>query len=187
MHTHRVEHPFLVGVAALRRQPGARRHLELEGELEDLAVSSSAVPAGATVRFDAVLESVHDGILVTGTVRAPWQGECRRCLEAASGELEVFVRELCVEAGDEETTYPLRAEELDLEPIVHDACILNLPLAPLCSDGCLGLCPSCGANRNLEPCACAPVRDDRWAALAALSGQRERQGDASERAPETIE
>ena len=71
-------------------------------------------------------------------------------------------------AGRDEEAYPLRGDELDLEPLARDAVILELPLAPLCSEGCLGLCPTCGANRNTEPCACAPPSDPRWSALDAL-------------------
>ncbi|HLI15612.1 MAG TPA: DUF177 domain-containing protein [Acidimicrobiales bacterium] len=163
---------FVVEVAAVRREPGARRRLALEGVVEGLEVSGSHVPAGRSVRFDGLLEALHGGVLVTGTVRAPWEGPCRRCLEPAGGELVVAVREWCVEAGDPDTTYPLGPDELDLEPVVHDACILNLPLAPLCREGCRGLCPACGANRNLERCGCAPGRDQRWAVLASLAGGR---------------
>ncbi len=159
-----------VPVASLLREPGSRRRVTTSAVVEDLAVSGSFVPEGAEVVVDVLLESVHDGILVSGTVTASWQGACRRCLEPAQGVLVVEVRELCVEAGDEETTYPLDGDELDLEPIAHDACILALPLAPLCEEGCLGLCPECGVNRNLEQCSCEPPPDPRWGSLTLTGG-----------------
>ena len=65
---------------------------------------------------------------------------------------------LVVEGDGTRTTYPLPGDELDLEPLAHDACILELPLAPLCGEDCLGLCPECGVNRNLEPCSCCRAR-----------------------------
>ncbi|MDA8295143.1 MAG: YceD family protein [Actinomycetota bacterium] len=169
-HRRRDERPFSVEIGELRRTPGTRRHVHLEASLSDLAVSGSAVPEGAPISLDGVIESVHEGILLTGTVRAPWSGPCRRCLKEARGEVAVEVRELCVEHGDEETTYHLEGDQLDLEPIVHDACILELPLAPLCGEGCLGICPECGADRNVEPCSCAPAPDPRWAGLSVLTG-----------------
>jgi len=162
--------PFVVAVAGLLREPGSRRQVEVDAPIEDLAVSGSHVPDGALVHVSALLESVHDGILVSGTVSAKWEGACRRCLDEARGELCVPVRELCVEGGDVETTYALLGDELDLEPIAHDACILELPLAPLCNEGCLGLCPECGVNRNLEQCSCDPAPDPRWGPLALLGG-----------------
>jgi uncharacterized protein len=171
MRRTRHDHPFVVEVGALRRAPGTRRSIEVLAEIPELFVSGSRVPEQAPVRFAGVLESVHDGILVTGVVEAPWEGECRRCLEPARGQVRASLRELAVEHGDEETTYALDPEELDLEPIVHDVCILELPLAPLCDEGCLGLCPDCGANRNLEPCSCSPFVDSRFAPLVLLGGR----------------
>ena len=176
MSRRRAAHPFVVEVGALQASPGSRRQVEVDGRIGGLELETAAVAVAEDepIRFRGVLEAVHDGILVTGTVRGPWRGTCRRCLELAEGELEVPVRELCVEHGDEETTYALGHEELDLEPIIHDACILALPLAPLCQEGCLGLCPACGANRNIDPCGCeADGRDPRWSALRLLADRED--------------
>jgi uncharacterized protein len=101
-------------------------------------------------------------------VIAPWAGECRRCLAPASGVLELPVRELYTEDGDGDETYPLADDEVDLEPLVRDAVLLELPRAPLCRPNCLGLCPTCGANRNEEACGCEAPRDPRWGALDVL-------------------
>ena len=163
------ERVFTVEVAALLRQPGSRRGIRIEGELPDLVVPTSFVPDGASVVFEGVLEAVSEGILVTGKVSTPWEGTCRRCLEPAAGVVEDELCELCCEDGDEETTYPLHGDLLDLAPVVRDACILDLPLAPLCRADCAGLCPNCGVNRNFEKCSCDAPIDPRWAALGALS------------------
>ncbi|HXZ82132.1 MAG TPA: DUF177 domain-containing protein [Acidimicrobiales bacterium] len=152
---------LIAPVAALRRNPGSRLRVAAVVRAHDLAVSGSHIPEGSPVTVDVVLESVHDGVLVSGGIRAMWEGACRRCLETARGDLAVTVRELCVEDADDETTYPLGSDEVDLERIVHDACILELPLAPLCGEGCRGLCPECGSNRNVETCSCAERRGGR--------------------------
>ena len=68
----------------------------------------------------------------------------------------------------DDEAYPLAGDELDLEPLARDAVLLELPLAPLCTEDCQGLCPTCGANRNTESCDCAPPADPRWAALDVL-------------------
>jgi uncharacterized protein len=133
-------------------------------------VSDARVPEDGEVRFDGWVESALGGVTVAGDVTAPWVGTCRRCLEPAAGVLHVEVRELCRDphdmalgrAGDgpeEDEPYPVGHDELDVEPILRDACILELPLAPLCSDTCLGLCPTCGANRNRDECSCDPQID----------------------------
>jgi uncharacterized protein len=145
-----------------------------------LAVTGSSVPREGELGINAVLEVVNGGIVVIGTVTAPWVGECRRCLGDVTGVLDVEVREIyeARTAGEEaasieaeEETYPLLGDQLDLMPLARDAVLLNLPLAPLCRDNCAGLCPSCGSDLNEGPCGC-PARDPdpRWATLDALRG-----------------
>lgn len=158
---------WVIDVAALLREPGSRRRVELSGHLPNLSVSGSAIEAEETITVDALLESVSEGILVTATITTSWHGECRRCLEPASEQFEAEARELFTAEASEET-YPLTGNQLDLAPFVRDACILELPLAPLCSPECAGLCPECGVNRNLESCTCAPAGDPRWSVLASL-------------------
>jgi uncharacterized protein len=165
------QHPFVVNVATLRRQPGASRREQREGPIPELAVTGSEVPEGAFVVVDVLLESVHGGIMATGWVTAPWAGECRRCLAVARGELRSAVRELFEPSGDPEQTYPLRGDQLDLGPLARDAVLLDLPQVPLCIEECLGLCPVCGINRNEASCSCQTESvDPRWAPLDALRG-----------------
>lgn len=161
--------PFLVNVGALRRSPGVRRREVRSGSLPGLEVTGSSVPTDAEVTVDVTLDSVPGGVVATGTVSAPWRGECRRCLGEATGALSVGVREVFEEDFDPEQTYQLRGDRLDLEPLVRDSVMLELPLAPLCREGCAGICPTCGADRNVAPCACdRGTTDPRWAALDAL-------------------
>jgi len=174
-----VSRPFLVNVAGLRRSPGSRRHEQRRGRIDGLRVTGSAVPAGADVEIDVVLEVVSGGIVALGTVVAPWVGECRRCLVPVHGRETVEVRELYEPVvgprqvtdsiEGEEETYSLHGDQLDLLPLARDAVLLNLPQVPVCRDDCAGLCPECGADRNRGPCGCrVPGGDARWAALDAL-------------------
>lgn len=173
--------PFVLNVRSLRSRPGTRQEVHLSGAIPELSIPDSQVPEGAEVRFDGWVEATLGGVTVAGTVTAPWTGVCRRCVEGASGTVEAEVRELCRDAGAapaaaiglgeaaaEEDAYLVGPDELDLQPIVRDACILELPLAPLCSDSCRGICPTCGANRNRDECSCEPATDPRWSALASL-------------------
>ena len=159
---------FVVSVAQIAKAPGSRREVHFAGELDGLEVSGSRVPEGDLVDVAVALESVSEGILVSGRLKTRFVGECRRCLGLAEGELTVEILELCTENPTDEESYPLGPDLVDLAPIVHDACILALPLAPLCSEECRGICPECGANRNLEQCSCVPEGDPRWGALNLL-------------------
>ena len=180
--------PFSLNVRPLRSRPGTRRQVHLEGPLPGMFVSSARVADDATVRFDGYVESTLGGVTVAGEVTAPWTGVCRRCLEPAEGEVVAEVRELCRDPGEaaweEDEPYPVGHDELDLQPIVRDACILELPLAPLCSDGCLGLCPTCGANRNRDECSCDVPTDTRWSALAGLGSEPAEPSDPTEQEAE---
>ena len=81
-------------VTALRRQPGTRREERRAGSIGELSVGGSVVPAAAEATAVAVLDSIVGGIEVAADIRAPWRGECRRCLRPLSGELHCQVREL---------------------------------------------------------------------------------------------
>jgi len=167
----RARRPFLVQVAALRKQNGATRVERREGLIPGLGAVSVTVPDDEPVVLDVTLASYPGGITADGTVATAWQGECRRCGGPVGGRVVARVSERFAPAGGterDEEAYPLSGDELDLEPLARDAVLLELPLAPLCREDCAGLCPTCGANRNTESCDCAPPTDVRWAVLDAL-------------------
>jgi len=117
-----------------------------------------------------------EGVLVTGTAQAALEGECARCLEPISDEIEVRFQELFVyddrdvDPDEELEVSTLQDDLVDLEPLLRDAVVLALPFQPLCQDDCPGLCPECGARLADDPDHGhgEPV-DPRWAALASLT------------------
>ncbi len=164
MHEH--ARPLVVSVVELLRRPGSRREVHFAAQLEDLALTASGLPPGADVTADLTLDSLSDSIVVTGTVEAPWEGACRRCLRIARGVLRADVREVFGPEGDDSDEYPLTDDHIDLEPVVRDAVLLALPLAPLCETACPGPDPDdhpveVGAEESRR-------RDPRWSALDAL-------------------
>jgi DUF177 domain-containing protein len=166
--------PFIVPAAKLRRVAGTVRHEVRQAPIEDLATMGSAVPEGAPVTVEVTLSSYPGGVMASGKVEAPWTGECRRCGRPVEGGVQAAVRERYVEGEEAELddeAYPLAGDVLDLEPLARDAVLLDLPLAPLCAEDCLGLCPQCGINRNEETCSCEQPADPRWSALDALRDQ----------------
>jgi uncharacterized protein len=114
----------------------------------NLGVELVSVPEGAELELDVQLARVTEGVLVTGTVRAPLVGECARCLELFASATEVRFTELFThDAGDDDADgYLLDGDLLDLEPVLRDALVLELPLAPLCAEDCPGLCSECGVR-----------------------------------------
>jgi uncharacterized protein len=162
----------MVPVAQLLGRPGEYRDLEVSGPLGGVGNALVHLTSGdiwATLR----LESVVEGVLVTGSVAAETEIECSRCLQASPSQVETSVTELYASprhmAETGEDAYRLEGPELDLEPMVRDAVGLALPLNPLCRDDCRGLCVRCGKDLNTGPCECRDDQfDPRWSALADL-------------------
>jgi uncharacterized protein len=113
-----------------------------------LGVELVSVPEGADLELEVQLERVTEGVLVTGTARAPLVGECARCLDLFTSAAEVRFTELFThDASDDDADgYLLDGDLLDLEPALRDALVLELPLAPLCAEDCPGLCSECGVR-----------------------------------------
>ncbi|HUF32776.1 MAG TPA: DUF177 domain-containing protein [Acidimicrobiales bacterium] len=156
-------------VGDLLRRSGRSRETSLKAVLDDLVVLGTRVPEGEPVQVELRLESVNEGIVATGTVRAPWESICRRCLRPVADVLEVPVMEVFEADPTEGETLPLDGVDIDVEPVAREAVLLGLPLAPVCREDCQGLCASCGIDRNEADCDCAvEVADHRWAALDEL-------------------
>ncbi len=137
-----------------------------------------AVPDGGEVELDLLLESVVEGVLASGTARTVVVGECSRCLESLSSEVEVDLMELYAyphsatdATTDEDEVSRLIDDLIDLEPVVRDAIVLALPQVPLCSPDCRGLCSECGGKlAELGPDHGHETMDPRWAALQKRFG-----------------
>jgi uncharacterized protein len=143
------------------------------------------VPDGSDLVLDLRLESVSEGVLVSGTAQVALSGECARCLEPLTEGLEVDVQQLYVYPGheneaDDDEIGRLVDDYIDLEPLLRDAVVLALPLAPVCRDDCPGLCPDCGARlADVGPDHGHDQVDPRWAALRAMSTDQDNSTDPS--------
>ena len=175
--------PLVLDTRELGRRPGSMREMTLTVPAPaDLGIEVLGVAEGAPVDLDLRLEAVMEGVLVTGTARTTLTGECARCLEPLTEEIEVGLQELYVyedhaitdpDQGDEDDEVSMLQDDLvDLEPLLRDAVVLALPFQPLCRDDCPGLCTECGARLADDPDHTHEAAiDPRWAALAQLDDQ----------------
>jgi uncharacterized protein len=177
--------PFVIDVREVGRRPGSMREYRRSVPAPaGLALDIIGVPQGAPLAVDIRLESVTEGVLLTGSASGPLTGECGRCLDPVSDELVVDFCELFAypDSVTEETTeqdevHRLDGDYLDVEPVVRDAVVLGLPFAPLCRPDCAGLCPTCGQRLDGLPADHShELLDPRWAALAAFTDDA--QGDS---------
>lgn len=124
-------------------------------------------------------------IQLRGNLRATGMVECGRCLEPTpviiSAPFDVVFEpetggsDHDVEvAADNLGVAELAGDTIDLKDFAREQLILNLPVRVLCREDCLGFCPTCGANRNLQPCECASdAIDPRWQALQGILGEKQ--------------
>jgi uncharacterized protein len=146
---------------------------------DEVGTDIIAIPAGSTLQVQVRFESVLEGVLATGTVDSVARGACVRCLESVSLPVRASFQELFayadraahhVDVGDDdEDRYVLEGDLLDLEPMLRDAVVLQLPFQPVCRPDCPGLCVECGASLADDPDHSHETIDPRWASLQALA------------------
>lgn len=173
----------MLDIHELGRRAGAMQERTFTSPApENLGVAVARVPEGSDLHVDVRLESVIEGVLVTGTADIEVEAECSRCLEPMSWNEDVEFVELYrypptdargalvadERDRDEDAGPELQGDDLDLEPTIRDAVVLALPLAPVCTDECAGLCPECGIRLADEPGHQHDTTDPRWDALATL-------------------
>lgn len=137
------------------------------------------ITAASEVAVGARLESVAEGVLVTGTARADATGTCSRCLreitvpiEASFQELYAYPDSLTAATTDADEVPRIVDEALDIAPLVHDELVLAMPAIPLCRPDCPGLCPECGERLDsVGDDHRHEILDPRWAALSGLLDQ----------------
>jgi uncharacterized protein len=164
-----MRNPFLIDVGEELRHPGTRRSVVRAAPLPGLALSTTRVPDDADVQADLVVEAQGTTVIVAGTARAPWVGECRRCLGPTRGEIAVDIHEIFEPDPVDGETFPLEGELVDLAPMLRESVALALPLAPLCREDCAG--PDPEDHPVLTPGdgdEAGPPADPRWAALDEL-------------------
>ena len=150
--------------------------------LEDLRQKEAMEARGSVELLPHTLGEVR----VRGHLKVVMETNCGRCLEPAllpvDSDFDLFYRpqrpighpsaEVELHEGEAEIGF-YEGGGLQLNDILREYVILSMPMNPVCSEDCLGICPVCGQNRNLRGCSCE-IRptDDRWAALKNLSEPR---------------
>ena len=98
----------------------------------------------AKADMDLVFSVGGDSLALAGALKAELRMECARCGESFTGKFTETFDELYEDA----------VESIDVCGPLRESAALMMPLKPLCSPGCKGLCQACGGNLNLKACAC---------------------------------
>ncbi|HEV8591955.1 MAG TPA: DUF177 domain-containing protein [Pyrinomonadaceae bacterium] len=169
---------MFIDIADLAGAPKAF-DIEIRPEDIDLDLDNVKLLRPVHVTGEAVQES--DRTDIKGSIEYDAEIDCTRCLEpvgnTANFNFEVlFVAPENFAAGSDHQVEiadldvdVLKEERIDLKQIVREQLLLNLPEQIFCKEDCKGICPKCGADRNLINCDCDETEiDPRWAALKNL-------------------
>lgn len=128
------------------------------------------------IQLDLTIERLNNQVHIQGSISMTVSTSCSRCLEPTTCEfkapVDVFLapeRQGDIEDDAEEGYETYGGDELDLAEHLRGQVALHYPLRFLCRADCRGLCPTCGANLNIESCSCAAKKfDQRWEKLKNL-------------------
>ncbi len=159
-------------------------HVSLSDDSSRLDLSVPGLTVSGLARAEIEIMQGDGVYFCSGQVTCAAEIDCSRCLEPypmeLCGEIEFSIHEMADadtvrrdEIPETEIIVPPHAAQVDITAPVREALMLEIPLKPLCREECRGLCPVCGANRNVERCSCV-VRetDTRWDGLRGLFGDK---------------
>ena len=163
-------------VSQLLREPlGSRSEYQVDEQVrtnDDMSVD---------VRGDVSLLRTDRSILVHADLASEIEVDCSRCLTPMRLPVDLAIEEEYYPTVDIVTGAPLPLPEepgtflldehhvLDLGEAIRQYLLLAEPMQAFCRPDCAGLCPECGADRNVQPCGCSTeLVDERWLALNRL-------------------
>jgi uncharacterized protein len=164
----------------LKDAPGTTTDVELDSD-DTLDLREGEAELAGPVTGHLRLHRTNQGIYVDGIVQASVRLDCMRCLRSFIATLTFPLREefypvINVTSGapvagphDDDAFAIDSHHQVDLREPIRQALVLALPMKPLHSEGCVGLCPHCGKDLNDGPCDCPTDEEDpRLSAMRAL-------------------
>lgn len=193
--------PWAISVAQVASRAGRSKEIDATFPAPSgIGDEIVGVDEGADVQVVGSFDSIVDGLILSARISAPVHAECTRCLKPIQRNWDVNVtaffpyedktaarggkngtkaseEEVDIVAGEDESedTYPLLegGSWADLEALLRDTLVEELPLQPLCKPDCKGLCSQCGIDLNEQPDHHHDVTDIRFAALEGLKARLE--------------
>lgn len=129
------------------------KHIELEVPFNSFEFEGNEFIVNRPVKITGELVKATEGIYFKGNLYAELKTQCSRCLEDVLYNLTVDFDEFYSSMSDD-ADYKIIENNIDIQRLIEDNIIMNVPLKPLCDEYCKGLCPICGTNLNKSNCAC---------------------------------
>jgi uncharacterized protein len=165
-----MQNDLTIPVRSLVGKPGTMEQMDFEVELEERwGTEMVEIPSGDSIGIELRMESVHEGVLATGTAFGKAKTECSRCLTELDEPFRVAFQELFAYSGQSDDDLLVIDNTVDIEEVVRDAVVISFPFQPVCDEDCMGLCAECGINLNEQPDHVHEGQiDPRWAELKKL-------------------
>ena len=158
-----------VNVAEIKRHLTGKKLLQFDVEPSELDIAETELPVEGAIHISGEISNVGDVLLLKARVSAAVNRVCSRCLKDFTAESSADVLEKFYPSGSqgvENDAYVYEADIVDITEPLRESLLLAEPLRALCKEDCLGICPVCGADRNVHPCSCdTSTIDPRLAAL----------------------
>ncbi len=161
----------------LKAAIGSSRDYQIQ-ELFDITGDGTKKPVLGKIN----LIRTDRSILVKGELHTEINITCSRCLQAFTSQLNLNIEEEYYPITDINNTLGSLTSAkagsfninehhvIDLSEAVRQYTLMAIPMKPLCTENCAGLCPSCGQNLNQGNCGCSPPENDmRWQILTKLA------------------
>lgn len=158
----------------------------LKLELQEKIPSDEFIKILSPVNASLEINKSGSEIIVKGTASGAVGLQCSRCLKAFIANIDSRLNVVYhpAEEINREDHYELKSDELDTgfymndildtDDLLKEQLLLSVPMKPLCSNECMGICPHCGADLNITRCNCiASETDSRLAALKQLLKRKE--------------
>lgn len=157
----------------------------LELELTEKISSDESITIVSPVEASLRIDKRGSEVIITGTAKGTVELQCGRCLKIFGMDIDSRIDVVYHPASEinKEEHYELKCDELDTgfykndildtDDLLKEQLVLNVPMKPLCSEGCKGLCPKCGIDLNITQCNCPTSEiDSRLAVLKQLLGKK---------------
>jgi uncharacterized protein len=157
-----------INISDITKINGAVLDIEFHENMENLNSITDGFIFDKAVSFHGQLVNNSGVLSLNGKLHAEYSTKCYRCLTELEGIIESSVREDFIDKGKdtEGEAYTYEGNFIDLDKVLQDNIILNLPARQVCSNNCKGLCNQCGSNLNEKPCECSEeVNDPRMEVL----------------------
>ena len=152
---------------AQMKHSGEALAFQLEESWAPMEYGGRTVAFASPLKIEGFCIFDGDGFTVKGELNTLLNSECAKCTKPFEEAFSFSFEERFEKEGSQDDgIYAYRGEEIDLETMIRDNILLNLPLSSVCSEDCKGLCPVCGCDRNIVQCACVTAEEEQSPLMA---------------------